>query len=155
MTNLIANLVPKSHSFVSLSSPNMMLAQHPLMRALVPQYHHNNCAKLPMASLWPLNEGKHFERNESTLWVLRSTHTSNHTQHRIVAIAGSQDPYGRFMPFKVLTFVQLLRGSHRELCTIVVVVLMQQHSHQGVLSEPHVWRAQLHERVAFWDQINN
>ena len=108
-----------------------------------------------MTPLWQLKERKHFERHESTMWLLRSNRTSNHTQHRMVAIAGSQDPQGRFMPFKVLTFVQLPRGSHRKLCTIVAVVLRYQHSHQGVMSEPHVWRAQRHEQVIFWDQINN
>ena len=110
----------------------MRLAQHPLMRALVPQYHHNNCAELPMAPSWQLNEGKHFERRESTVWVLRSSDSDYSVLSVVGGVGRSQEPQGRFMPFKVLTFVRLPRGSHRKLCTIVLVVLRNQLSSMSV-----------------------
>ena len=102
------------------------------MRVLVPQYHHNNCAELPMTPSWQFNEGKLFERRESTLWVLRSSDSDYSVLSVVRGVGRSQEPQGRFMPLKVLTFVQLPQVSHWKLCTIGVVVLRHPLSSMGV-----------------------
>ena len=72
-------------------------------------------------------------------------------------MARSQDPHigSIHAVHKVLILALMPKESDRKLFAIAVVVLRHQHSHQWVLSEPHVWRTQRHETEAFREQTVN
>jgi len=98
-------------------------------------------------------EGIHLARHESTLCVLRYTHTSNHSQHSRADLKAHRVDSCRSKCVPSFYCVKRAIGCFAQL---LWWYLGTSPLDKGcALNAPRIRRAQRHERVAFWDQNIN